>query len=145
MYAPALPGFGGTSDLPVERRTIEGYAAWVEAFLGAVGIDEPVLLIGHSFGGGVAIRVAHDAPTHVRQLVLINSVGHPAGSRGPALDAAPSDRPMWQYGAHFAKELFWSLRRVPHRAGGRRGSPLEHGRQPAEHWSRSGPSLDERI
>jgi pimeloyl-ACP methyl ester carboxylesterase/predicted amino acid-binding ACT domain protein len=108
VYAPALPGFGGTSDLPVERRTIEGYAAWVDAFLVAVGIDEPVLVIGHSFGGGVAIRLAHDAPTRVRQLVLINSVGHPTGSSGSTLTAAPADRPMWQYGMHFAKELFWS-------------------------------------
>lgn len=108
VYAPALPGFGGTSDMPVGRRTIEGYAAWVDSFLGAVGIEEPALVIGHSFGGGVAIRLAHDAPTRVRQLVLINSVGHPTGSSGLALTATPSDRPMWEYGLHFAKELFWS-------------------------------------
>ena len=106
VYAPALPGFGGTSDLPVAGRTIEGYAAWVRAFLVAVGIEEPVLVIGHSFGGGVAIRLAHDAPTHVRQLVLINSVGHPTGASGSTLSAAPAG--MWQYGVHFAKELFWS-------------------------------------
>ena len=108
VYAPALPGFGGTSDLPVERRTIEGYAAWVDAFLGAIGIDEPALVIGHSFGGGVAIRLAHDAPPRVRHLVLINSVGHPTGSTGLALTATPSDRPAWDYGLHFARELSWS-------------------------------------
>jgi pimeloyl-ACP methyl ester carboxylesterase/predicted amino acid-binding ACT domain protein len=108
VYAPALPGFGGTANLPVGRRTIEGYAAWVDHFLDAIGIDEPAMVVGHSFGGGIAIRVAHDAPGRVRQLVLINSVGSPTGSSGPALAERPSDRPAWEYGLQFAKELFWS-------------------------------------
>ncbi len=108
VYAPALPGFGGTADLPAKRRTMEGYATWVDAFFHAVGIDEPALVVGHSFGGGVAIRLAHDAPDRVRHLVLINSVGHPTASNGLALRATPSDRPVWQYGLNFARELFWS-------------------------------------
>ncbi len=72
------------------------------------GSIEPALVVGHSFGGGVAIRLAHDSPARVRHLVLINSVGSPTGSRGPALAAKPYDRPPWQYGLEFAKELFWS-------------------------------------
>jgi pimeloyl-ACP methyl ester carboxylesterase/predicted amino acid-binding ACT domain protein len=108
VYAPALPGFGGTADLPVEQRTIDGYAAWVDAFLEVVGVHEPALVIGHSFGGGVAICLAHDAPSRVRHLVLINSVGSPTGSSGPALAARPSDRALLAYGLYFAKELFWS-------------------------------------
>ena len=80
VYAPALPGFGGTANLPGDQRTIEGYAAWVEAFLEAVEADGPALVVGHSFGGGVGIRLAHDAPERVGNLVLINSVGTPSGS-----------------------------------------------------------------
>jgi pimeloyl-ACP methyl ester carboxylesterase/predicted amino acid-binding ACT domain protein len=107
VYAPALPGFGGTANLPAGARTFAGYAAWVDAFLDAVDLHEPALVVGHSFGGGVAIRLAHDAPKRVRHLVLINSVGSPAGSNGPTLAAQPYDRPVWQYGLQFAKE-FWS-------------------------------------
>jgi pimeloyl-ACP methyl ester carboxylesterase/glycine cleavage system regulatory protein len=107
VYAPALPGFAGTAELPGKRRTMEGYAAWVEAFLDTIGVDGPALVVGHSFGGGVAIRLAHDAPERVRHLVLINSVGSPTGSSGPSLAALPYDRPPWEYGVHFMRTL-WS-------------------------------------
>ncbi len=108
VYAPSLPGFGGTANLPRAERTMEGYAAWVAEFLDAIGLDEPALVVGHSFGGGVAIRVAHDAPARVRHLVLINSVGSPSGSSGPALAAHAPDQAPWRYGWQFSKELFWS-------------------------------------
>ncbi|MCU1392589.1 MAG: Alpha/beta hydrolase fold [Ilumatobacteraceae bacterium] len=77
VLAPSLPGFGGTADLPWSQRTIAGYADWVAQFLEAVGVDEPVLVLGHSFGGGVATKFAHDHAAHVRYLVLVNSVGDP--------------------------------------------------------------------
>jgi pimeloyl-ACP methyl ester carboxylesterase/glycine cleavage system regulatory protein len=108
VYAPALPGFGGSANLPATRRTIEGYAAWVEHFLDAVAAATPALVVGHSFGGGVGIRLAHDAPERVGHLVLINSVGTPSGSTGPTLAAQPYDRPLWEYGMNVARELFWS-------------------------------------
>src|SRR3954454_1219287 len=56
VYAPALPGFGGTADLPGKELSFEGYARWVGAFLDAVGVHEKVFLVGHSFGGGVSIK-----------------------------------------------------------------------------------------
>ena len=84
VYAPAQPGFGGTPDLPGDGFTFGGYAAWAAAFLDAVGVSEPALVIGHSFGGGVAIQLAHDHPERVRSLVLVNSIGTP--------------RPFWDLG-----------------------------------------------
>src|SRR5436190_988284 len=75
VLAPALPGFGGTADLPGRDCTIAGYAAWAAEFLTAVGVTESAFVVGHSFGGGVAIKLAHDFPDRVRYLVLINSVG----------------------------------------------------------------------
>ena len=106
VYAPALPGFGGTAYLPARRRTLEGYAAWVDDFIESVGLEQPALVVGHSFGGGVAIRLGHDAPKRVRQLVLINSVGHPTESSGPALGPGRSERPPWDYGLQMVRELF---------------------------------------
>jgi pimeloyl-ACP methyl ester carboxylesterase/predicted amino acid-binding ACT domain protein len=108
VYAPALPGFACTTDLKPPRRNMAGYAAWLGDFLDAVGIDEPVLVVGHSFGGGVAIQLAHDQPDRVRQLVLVNSVGSPSGAGGPLLTRRPPDRPPWQYGLAFAREMLRS-------------------------------------
>ncbi len=52
-----------------------GYADWVASFMAAVGIEEPALVIGHSFGGGVAMKLARDRPALVRYLVLLNAIG----------------------------------------------------------------------
>ena len=40
VYAPALPSFGGTADLPAAERTLGGYARWVDRFLTAVEVQE---------------------------------------------------------------------------------------------------------
>ena len=105
VFAPALPGFGGTADLPGDEFSLPGYARWVDAFLEAVDVQEPVFLVGHSFGGGVAIQIAHDFPDRVRTLVLVNSIGGSAwGRRGSALRSM-ADRPLWDWGIHFPSDL----------------------------------------
>jgi pimeloyl-ACP methyl ester carboxylesterase/glycine cleavage system regulatory protein len=94
VYAPAMPSFGGTADLPAEQMDLDGYAAWVAAFMTAVGVDEPALVIGHSFGGGVAIKLASTRPDLVRYLVLLNAIG----------GVAP--RPPWEWLSGFSQELW---------------------------------------
>lgn len=104
VYAPALPGLGGTDDLPAHAQNINGYGWWASAFLDAVGVTEPVLVIGHSFGGAVAIGLAHAHPDKVRYLVLLNAVGGGRWS-GAVGDSKPlTDRPLWSWAAHFAHE-----------------------------------------
>jgi pimeloyl-ACP methyl ester carboxylesterase len=111
VLAPALPGFGGSASLSDDRCTIEGYAGWLTAFLDAVEVDEPVVVMGHSFGGGVAIRFAHDHPKRVKGLVLINSIGASAWTtRGVALRSM-AQRPLWDWGIHFPADL-WPLRQA---------------------------------
>ncbi len=105
VLAPALPGFSGTAGLPSEECTLNGYAAWVVAFLDEIGADEPVLLVGHSFGGGVAIVVAHDHSDRVGALVLVNSIGGGVWRDDGALTKAMSDRPLWSWGLHFSRDL----------------------------------------
>ena len=105
VYAPAQPGFGGTAELPKREFSLAGYARWVERFLDAVHVDEPVFLIGHSFGGGVAIRFAHDYPGRVRSLVLVNSIGGSAWKAGSKLKAL-ADRPLWDWGLHFPSDIW---------------------------------------
>ncbi|MDQ1445890.1 MAG: hypothetical protein QOI20_2354 [Acidimicrobiaceae bacterium] len=113
VYAPALPGFGGTPDLPARQFSFDGYADWVDQFLTAVKVDEPVFVVGHSFGGGVSIQFAHDFPDRVRTLVLINSVGGSAWSAGTPSAASKANatgrsmaqRPLWDWGIHFPADL----------------------------------------
>jgi pimeloyl-ACP methyl ester carboxylesterase len=101
VYAPALPGFGGSASLPVKASDIRGYAAWVDAFLTAVGVDEPVLAVGHSFGGGVATKLAHDFPDRVGYLVLINSVGGGTWLQAGSKVRSMAERPLWDWIVRF--------------------------------------------
>jgi pimeloyl-ACP methyl ester carboxylesterase len=104
VVAPALPGFGGTSALLGEHRSFTGYGAWLAEFLDAVGVDEPAVVVGHSFGGGVAITLAHDHPARVRGLVLVNSVGGSAWKKGSTLRSM-AERPLWDWGLHLSRDL----------------------------------------
>lgn len=104
VVAPSLPGFGGTAALARHDTTIEGYAAWVGEFCRTVGLDGPVMMAGHSFGGAVAIRTAHDHAELVRILVLINSVGgsiwKEAGIESAEEARHLAERPLWSWGWH---------------------------------------------
>ncbi|MFE7421041.1 alpha/beta fold hydrolase [Rhodococcus sp. NPDC057529] len=98
VFAPAVPGFAGASDRPFEERTLDSYVAWLGRFLEAVGIG-PVILVGHSFGGAIAIQAAHDLPDRVSRLVLVNSIGGDARP-GPGKSALSiHERPLWYWGA----------------------------------------------
>lgn len=100
VLAPALPGFGGTTELAERDRSLAGYAAWVVDFLDAVGQREPVTVVGHSFGGGVGILLAHDSPGRVAQLVLVNSIGGSAWTDRTGALRAMRERPLWDWGLH---------------------------------------------
>lgn len=62
-----LPGFGA-SPPPKEVMGAEGYAAQVAGLLD--GIDRPPVLVGHSFGGRVAVCLAARYPDRIGPLVL---------------------------------------------------------------------------
>ena len=110
VFAPALPGFDGSQALDGPG-DLARYAAWVDEFLDAVGVSEPVVLMGHSFGGGVAIQTAHDWPERVRGLVLINSIGGSAWRRDGSIVKSVAQRPLWDWGLHFPRDVL-PLRQV---------------------------------
>ena len=99
-----MPGFGGTADLPREDRTIPGFARWVNDFLTEAKVDAPAIVIGHSFGGGVAICLAYQFPDRVAQLVLVNSVGGAVWGGG-AQPRGLDERPLWEWGLSLTREL----------------------------------------
>jgi pimeloyl-ACP methyl ester carboxylesterase len=105
VYAPAMPGFGGTAELPPGEHSLRGYAQWIAAFAEKMGLTEPVTLVGHSFGGGVAIRTAHDFPELVGRLILVNSIGGSSWSDGRGILKAISERPLWDWGLHLQNDI----------------------------------------
>jgi pimeloyl-ACP methyl ester carboxylesterase len=107
VYAPALPGFGGSAELPAGQFDLDGYSAWLAGFVDAMDIAEPVFLVGHSFGGAVSIQFAHDHQERVRTLVLVNSVGGSAWSTPGAGGVVKSmaQRPLWDWGIHFPSDI----------------------------------------
>lgn len=105
VYAPSLPGFGGSETLPREDRSFSGYGAWAAEFLAAVGVTEPVVVVGHSFGGGVGVSLAHRQPELVRCLVLLNSVGGANWHHAMGRPGYLGGRPLWSWGLQLSREL----------------------------------------
>jgi pimeloyl-ACP methyl ester carboxylesterase len=70
VYVPDLPGFGD-NPVPDKPWSVSDYAEWVEDFCRRNGLAR-FSLIGHSFGGGVALRFAADHGEMVQGLVLVN-------------------------------------------------------------------------
>ena len=105
VLAPALPGFGGTAALPRDTASLAKYGDWAAEFLRTLGEGQPALAMGHSFGGGVAIKLAHDHPEQIRALVLINSIGGSAWTHRGSTLRSMAERPLWDWGIHFPADL----------------------------------------
>ena len=110
VVAPCLPGFGGTQELNPDERTFPGYGAWVGRFCDAVGLDELALVAGHSMGGGVSTAFVHHRPDKVGSLLLANAIGGPTWALFPNEVRTMVQRPFWDWGRHFGKDLLQSPR-----------------------------------
>ncbi|MFI0237669.1 alpha/beta fold hydrolase [Streptomyces sp. NPDC016845] len=73
VIAPDLLGHGA-SDRPRADYSVAAYANGVRDLLGVLGIER-VTLVGHSFGGGVAMQFAYQYPERVDRLVLVSTGG----------------------------------------------------------------------
>jgi pimeloyl-ACP methyl ester carboxylesterase len=82
-----LPGFGASPPLPGGGFDLGTVCERVEAVIGELGLEHPAML-GHSLGGGVAVRYAAERPGAVSALTLVA----PAG-----LIATGAVRPSWRH------------------------------------------------
>jgi pimeloyl-ACP methyl ester carboxylesterase len=73
VYALDFPGFG-QSALPPAPWGVDEYRQVVEELLAAVDAA-PAVVVGHSFGGRVGIKLAAERPNLVSKLVLVDSAG----------------------------------------------------------------------
>lgn len=73
MIALDFPGFG-KSDMPPAPWSIEDYAVFTIAFMKEIEIIDPIL-IGHSFGGRVIIKLCGTARVKPPKIILLDSAG----------------------------------------------------------------------
>ncbi len=73
VTAVDLPGFGETAD-PPEPWGVGQYAQWVLALMDRLGLGS-VGIIGHSFGGRIAIHIGANQPERVTRLLLVDAAG----------------------------------------------------------------------
>lgn len=73
VIAPDLLGHG-LSDKPRADYTLGGYANGMRDLLALLGIDK-VTVVGHSFGGGIAMQFAYQFPEHTQRVMLVATGG----------------------------------------------------------------------
>ena len=73
VICPDLPGFG-KSLTPLSAWGVGEYMRWVANFVDALRLERFVLL-GHSFGGRIAIKFASDYSDRLNDLILCDSAG----------------------------------------------------------------------
>ena len=75
LVIPDLPGWGQSERKPGAAYGFGEQAAHVAAFLRAVSPDAPVVLLGHSMGGGIAAITAARHPELVARVGLLDAAG----------------------------------------------------------------------
>jgi pimeloyl-ACP methyl ester carboxylesterase len=91
VIAPDLLGHGQSAK-PRADYSVGGYANGMRDLLTVLGIDK-VTVIGHSFGGGVAMQFAYQFPERTERLILVAS-----GGLGP--EVSPAIRAVTAPGFH---------------------------------------------
>ena len=91
VIAPDLLGHG-LSDKPRADYSLGGYANGMRDLLTVLGIDK-VTVVGHSFGGGVAMQFAYQFPERTERMVLVAP-----GGLGP--EVTPAIRAVTLPGFH---------------------------------------------
>lgn len=72
LIVPDLRAAGGTREIEREELSLERWADDLVGLLDALGVEHPVL-VGHSLGASIALKVALEYPGKVRALALIGA------------------------------------------------------------------------
>lgn len=77
-YAVDLPGFG-SSEVPQQAMTVGDYSDVVAEFIRKLELKN-VIIVSHSFGGRIGIKLTSAHPELISKLVLVDSAGFPMAS-----------------------------------------------------------------
>lgn len=94
VLMPDRPGHGYSARL-ANSHELQVQAAQMAAVLEALAPGERAVVVGHSFGGGVALRLALDRPDLVAGLVLVAPVSHDWGGGGVAWHTRAAAAPVF--------------------------------------------------
>ena len=72
--APDLPGFGSSTVTGGFDCSLESMAAWVDELVREIGVETPLNLAVHDFGGPYGLSWAIRHPRKVRRIAIINSL-----------------------------------------------------------------------
>jgi pimeloyl-ACP methyl ester carboxylesterase len=81
VISPDLPGFGESTPMTEAGHDIDGYANWLRAFVDALALPVPPVILGHSFGS-IVTSAAVAGGLVTPKLILINPIAAPA-LKGP--------------------------------------------------------------
>ena len=75
VIAPDLPGFGKSSE-PPDVWDVGDFADLIKRFIVSLGLEK-IILLGHSYGGRVSIKLAASTslPFEISKLILVDSAG----------------------------------------------------------------------
>ena len=83
LIAPDLPGHGFTSSLPQRRVSLAGFSEALQALLKDLQVS-PDLVLGHSAGAAIALRMALDGTIAPRAIFSLNGALLPLGDEHSA-------------------------------------------------------------
>ena len=105
IYCLDLPGFGA-SPMVKKSLTLSDYCDYVDGFVKKLQLKK-VILIGHSFGGRIAIKLGGNVVDWIDKLVLVDSAG---------LIKHKGRKKISAFFAKLAKPIFWPKFMKPLRA-----------------------------
>ena len=76
LIIPDIPGFGEGETL--DAYTLDNYVMWLHRFITRQKLNQPPILLGHSFGSIVTAAYAAHYPETIQKLILVNPIGAPA-------------------------------------------------------------------
>lgn len=76
LHIPDLPGFAEGDML--HTYDLEAYVEWLHGYILSLGLSQPPVLLGHSFGSIICAAYAAKYSNTITKLVLVNPIGAPA-------------------------------------------------------------------
>jgi pimeloyl-ACP methyl ester carboxylesterase len=111
LIAPDYPGFGYSDTPDAFDYSFDGYAAFLDRFVGALGIDRFALYL-HDFGSPIGARLAIRAPQRIAALIIQNGDIPYEDALGPKYAeieeswSLPDSAMREKLGEAIAKEIF---------------------------------------
>lgn len=73
IYLIDLPGFG-ESQVPPTSYNVDDYKNIVKEFINKISLKK-IVIIGHSFGGRITIKLASENPEYLKKIILVDTAG----------------------------------------------------------------------